>query len=143
MSVTKLKEDLSYWLIKEKDVALYFETLWRKIIPTQDTDILDFKIEDKNWNEVWMELKSRRCSVSQYEDSMIGINKLIEAYKRYNEQWIYTLFMFKFTDGLYYINPFFSLPRFDYRRGRWDRGNIDKKEKGRCYYKTSEMKRIY
>lgn len=142
MSVTKLREDLSYWFLKEKDVSEYFKELWRKIIPTEDTDILDFKIEDKNWNEVWMELKSRRCSVEQYEDSMIGINKLIEAYKRYNEWWIYTIFAFKFTDGLYYINPFFSLPRFDYKRGRWDRGKLDQ-PKGWVYYKTSEMKKIY
>jgi len=136
--MTSFAKDFHFWLESESKVGELFEKLWRTVQPTTDTDILDFKIIDKNKNEVWLELKTRRCAINTYPDTMIGLNKLIEAYKRYNKEWLYTIFVFQFTDWLYYINPFFALPRFDYRRGRYDRGGFDQ-EKGWIYYQTKDL----
>lgn len=141
MSIAKFKEDFNYWLLKELDIAEYFRNFWRNIIPTKDTDVLDFRIEDKNWNNIWLELKSRRCKKDTYPTTMIWLNKLIETYKRYNDNWEYTLFLFNFEDWLYFINPFLSFPEFDYKQGRWDRGSFDKK-KGYCYYLVEDLKLI-
>ena len=132
------KKDFDFWLANEWKVLEYFKELWRKIEPTEDTAILDFKIVDKNWNTVHLELKTRRWAKDDYPDSMIWANKIIEALKRYNEKGEYTLFLFKFTDWLYYINPFFTLPRYDYRKWRWDRWNLDK-EKAWAYYLKEDL----
>lgn len=136
-----LIEDLDFWNSAEKEVKEMFELYWRKVIVQNPTSILDFKIIDKNWNEVFIEIKTRRNEKDKYEDTMIWLNKLIEAYKRYNDSWIYTLFVFKFTDWIFIINPFLVLPRFDFRRGRYDRGNIDK-VKWWCYYRTEILKKF-
>lgn len=136
-----IKEDLEFWFKSEEEVAKQFELFWRQVIPTEWNDVLDFKIVDKNWNEVWLELKTRRANKDDYEDTMIWINKIIEAYKRYNDNWIYTIFAFKFYDWLFIVNPFLVLPRFDYKRGRFDRGNLDK-VKAWAYYKREDLKKI-
>jgi len=134
-------KDFAFGLEGESNVWELFENLGWKVEPTNNTDVLDFKIIDKHSNEVWIELKTRRCEINTYPDTMIGLNKLIEAYKRYNKEWLYTIFVFKFTDWLYYINPFFALPRFDYRKGRYDRGGFDS-EKGWIYFKTTDLVRM-
>ncbi len=140
--ITTFNKDLEWGLGKEKELTEELKEMWRQVIETATTDVLDFKIEDKNGNEVWLELKSRRCEKDTYPDTMIWLNKLIEAYKRYNDSWLYTLFLFKFTDWIYYINPFFHLPRFDYRMGRWDRWKFDK-EKWWIYYNTNELNKLW
>jgi len=139
--IQKLQEDLEFWKLSEGELSSLLKDYGRTVEATPDTDILDFKIIDKHWKEVWLELKTRRCDKSTYPDTMIGINKLIEAFKRYNDDGLFTLFLFKFTDWLYYINPFLNLPRFDYRKGRYDRLWIDS-EKWWCYYLTEDLKKL-
>ena len=62
-----------------------FKKLGWKVEPTNTTDILDFKLLDKKGREIWLELKTRRCEKETYDDTMIGLNKLTEAYKRYDK----------------------------------------------------------
>lgn len=131
--IEAFKKDLSFGEKNEKQLVDIFKELWRKVEETNRTDILDFKLIDKKGRDVWLELKTRRCEKDTYSDTMIWLNKLIEAYKRYDTDGTYTLFLFKFTDGIYYINPFLTTPRFDYKQWRWDRWGFDKK-KGWVYY---------
>jgi hypothetical protein len=132
------QKDLAYGESHEEKVGEMFEKLWRTVERTDTTDILDFKLIDKKWREVWLELKTRRNKKDDYPDTLIWLNKLIEAYKRYDADWLYTLFLFKFTDWIYYVNPFYILPKFDYKMGRFDRMWFDKK-KGYCYYNTKDL----
>lgn len=141
MSLKAFKKDLEFWERSEENIGDMFVKLGRRIERTEGTDILDFKLIDKKGREVWMELKTRRCKKDDYPDSMIGMNKVVEAFKRYDKSWLYTIFLFKFTDWLYYVNPFFVLPRFDYKAWRWDRGWFDKK-KWYAYYNVSDLKLI-
>lgn len=132
------KKDFEYWEQSEIEIKARLEQLGYSVYATESLDILDFHITDKAGNKVWLELKSRRCLSTTYPDSMIWINKLIDAYKRYNESWTTTLFLFRFEDWFFYINPFLSLPRFEYRKGRWDRGDFDK-PKAWCFFKTEDL----
>lgn len=122
----------------EIKLAEQLEKLWRKVEQQSKNSILDFKLFDKKWREVLVELKTRKAEKDKYPDTMIWLNKLIEAYKKYDESGVYTLFMFQFTDWIYWVNPFFALPRFDYLQWRWDRWGFDRK-KGYIYYPTAEL----
>lgn len=132
-------KDFKYWEEWEKSISKALEDLWRRVEKQSTNAIIDFKLFDKKGREVWVEAKTRKCNREDYPDTMIGLNKLIEAYKRYDTDWLYTLFIFKFKDWIYWINPFFVLPRFDYLQWRWDRWGFDKK-KGYIYYSTEELK---
>lgn len=50
----------------------------------------------------WAELKSRRCASDTYDTTIIGINKGWEAVK-HMKRGKKVFFVFKFTDGLFYI----------------------------------------
>ena len=134
----KFLVDESFWIEWEKRLQENLEKIWLKVKATSKTDLLDFDIVDSKGNKVWLELKSRRCKKDAYPDTMIWINKLIEAYKRYNDNWQKSLFVFKYEDWIFYLDPFEVIPRFDYRMWRWDRGDFDK-PKGWCYYPVNEL----
>lgn len=133
-----INRDLLFGEQNEQEVVDIFIDLWYKIISTDREDILDFKLIDSQDREIWLELKTRRCYKNTYPDTMIWLNKLIEAYRRYDRDWTYTLFLFNFHDWLYYINPFYILPRFDFKKWRQDRGEVDK-EKWYIYYETKHL----
>jgi hypothetical protein len=69
---------------------------------------------------------------------MIGANKLAEAWSIYYKSGVRTLFLFRFTDGLYIYSPT-EIYRTEFKAGRWDRGTIDQK-KGWLYINTNELK---
>ena len=136
--MNKLQEDLNFWKEAEQDIIKLFEDIKWVVKANSNTDILDFEIIDSNWNQVFIELKTRRNNKLDYPDTMIWLNKLIEVFKRYEDTWIYTLFFFKFEDWLYFVNPFYALPRFEYRKGRYDRWDLDK-VRGWIFYRNEDL----
>jgi len=71
-----------------------------------------------------IELKSRRCSVNTYPDTMVGLNKLEYAKKHTDKK---VVFCFNFNEGLYYhiFNP---EKEYSIRQGgRCDRGKAEYK----------------
>jgi hypothetical protein len=136
-----IKKDLDFWEENEKIVLDYFMESWFNIEKNWKTDIIDFSIT-KDWNKVNLELKTRRVSSDKYEDTVIGANKVAEAYKNFYSDWEETFFLFAFTDWLYYLNPLDIIPRREFKKLRWDRGDIDK-PKGWLYYKITLLKKIY
>lgn len=135
----KFNIDKHFGDVWEKELESLFNDMWLEVTPTSETDILDFKLINKNWDRVFVELKTRRCEKGTYPDTMIWINKLVEAYDRYNRDWAKTFFVFKYNDWIYFIDPFEHLPaRFDYRKWRYDRWEFDK-PKWWCYYHTSQL----
>lgn len=137
MSRWIITKDLDYWLDKEKELIEVFTTLWYELTETSLTDILDFTLLH-NWNKVNVELKSRRCSREAYPDTMIWANKLAEAYKKFYTDWEETLFIFNYDDWIYYVNPFTTTARIEYKKFRWDRWGFDK-PKGYLFYNTNEL----
>jgi len=133
--------DYNFWIEWENKILQYFIDIGYKVQRNGITEIHDFIITNKSDIPIHIELKTRRCTVSQYEDTLIGANKLWEARNKYYSSWEETLFLFQYEDWLYYINPLEFLPRKEYVLQRWDRW-IDKK-KGWIYFKTSDLKKIY
>lgn len=136
------KEDYSFGVESERVVMEYLKKLWYNIeIDENKMSIHDWKITHE-WRAVNVELKTRRCNHNTYDDSLIGANKLGEAWKKYYSKWEETLFFFSYTDWLFYINPLDALPRREYTTQRWDRWDFDR-AKGWIYFQTSELKKIY
>ena len=138
MSVVKFKEDYKFWVDKERDIGEMLEQkgyiIWEA---HKTTDIHD--ISFSKWKNLYSwEIKSRRNTKDQYEDTMIGANKLEEAWWRYYKEWVETIFFFIFTDWIYFLRPFECIPRIEYKAGRWDRGAIDRK-KGWAYFATASL----
>jgi hypothetical protein len=90
---------------------------------------------------VSIELKTRRCESTAYEDTLIWSNKLGEAWNRFYKNWEETLFFFQFIDWLFYINALDYLPKREYKLQRWDRG-IDSK-KGWIYFNLKDLIKIH
>jgi len=133
-----LRSNLSHWEESEDNIKTKLERLGFSVTDTNKTAIHDFLIE-RNWITYSVELKTRNCERLTYQDSMIGANKLAEAWQKWYKDWIETLFLFQYTDGLYYVAPLkWETPRKDYKAWRFDRGKIDWK-KGWIYYKTAEL----
>lgn len=97
------------------------------------TSVLDFYVRKKNKDGrkkdivYYIELKSRRNWKDDYDKTMIGANKMAEAWSKFYKEWIETIFLFSFTDGDYCYNPIKEYYT-EYRAGRWDRGSIDQKK---------------
>lgn len=135
-------KDQEFWTAGEKELEWVLTKLWLKFTSTSDLDILDFEVYTEKGERIYLELKTRRCEKDTYKDTMIWVNKLTEAYSRYNKEWAKTLFLFKFTDGFYFINPFeWKLPRFSYWLWRFDRLGFDK-PKGHIFYGREDLIKI-
>lgn len=120
----------------------YLKSLWYNIEENKETSILDWRITHE-WKTVHIELKSRRCKHSDYDDTMIWENKLINAKEKFEKNWDETLFFFSYTDWLYYINPIQNEPdRLETRMGRYDRLGFDK-PKPWIFYNVDRLKKIY
>lgn len=138
----KLFKDLQFGFDSEKEVEEILVSLWLNVTRTEDVAILDYIITDCNNNRINIELKTRRNKSTDYPTTMIGANKLGEAYNNFYKNGIITLFLFKFTDGIYYLNPFEqSSDAIEYKAWRWDRGSLDWK-KGWLYYNIEHLKQI-
>ena len=69
-----------------------------------------------------IELKSRRCGVNTYPDTMVGLNKLNYAKKHPDKQ---IIFCFNFNEGLYY-HMYTPDKEYSIREGgRNDRGKAE------------------
>lgn len=133
-------EDLKFGEESEKKISDYLISIGYEVFSTKTTDIHDFVVS-KNWKTVSIELKTRRCESTAYEDTLIWSNKLGEAWNRFYKNWEETLFFFQFIDWLFYINALDYLPKREYKLQRWDRG-IDSK-KGWIYFNLKDLIKIH
>ena len=142
MSITKLKHDLAYWEAKEDTVIEKLEKAWwTEVEKTGKMNVHDYKAIDNEWTRWSLELKTRRCEKEQYSDTLIWANKLAKAWEIYYKTGVETLFLFQYTDGLFYLNPHNHSPRREFKLQRWDRGGVDDK-KGWLYYNTNNLKKL-
>lgn len=109
--------DLHFGLEKEKEYLELFQHYFSNNLKrTKQNSVFDY--EDSN---CLIELKSRRCFLKTYSDTMIGVNKIQKA--KCSNQTIY--FVFSFLDGLYYWKYDETVYlRYD-RGGRKDRGKYE------------------
>ena len=91
------KEDLQFGEAGELASMPLLETyLNTKLIRCGGYSLLDFRNENQT---VWAELKTRRCSSTQYPTLMVGKNKVDSCRDPSRAYW----FAFALTDGLYAI----------------------------------------
>ena len=142
MSVTKLLNDIAFGEKAEDTViTLLREQGWTEIEKTGKMNVHDYRATNSEWTKFSLELKTRKCTKEQYEDTLIGANKMAKAYELFYKEGIETLFLFSFTNGLFYLNPFDHSPRREYKLQRFDRGGVDSK-KWWLYYDTTSLKEI-
>jgi hypothetical protein len=102
----------------EETIATYFNT---KLTKLSRFHKFDFITEDK----VFIELKSRRFKHDRYPTTMVGLDKF-----KYLAPHQTALFIFNFTDGIYYYEyNQNSILAFEIRLGgRTNRGCVEQKE---------------
>lgn len=119
------KKDIQFGESKEinllEDINKHFNTKLKKLGKMHP---FDFTNEEYSH---YFELKSRRCRLRTYAETMIGMSKIKFIHHHPNRN--YT-FLFSFTDGLYYID--YDKELFDTFRvdvgGRCDRGEDEYKD---------------
>ena len=137
-----IKEDLEFWLASEEKTKESIKLLWLDIYKNTDKYSTFYFYIILNWIKFNIELKTRRFNKDKYSTTIIGANKLAEAYNLFYKYWEYSLFLFKFTDWLFYINPFQTFPeKFDYIKYRYDRGSLDA-PKGWCLYNINKLTNV-
>ena len=95
--MVNIKKDLQFGLESEEKVLSILQTKINKnIIKTSEFHPFDYFCDN-----IYYELKTRRCSHDQYPDTMVGKNKLTFALANPDNKYV---FLFNFTDGLYYHN---------------------------------------
>lgn len=62
----KLLADLAFWFESEQEIKEHLEALGLSVTITGDKEILDYEIRDSQWNQIMIELKTRRCESSTY-----------------------------------------------------------------------------
>lgn len=134
--VEKLLSDLKFGFDSEDNVLKVLEDEGYTVEKTSNTALTDFFIT-KGSKRFHAELKTRTVAKNAYVDTMIWANKLWEAWNLYYKEGVETLFLFKFTDGLYFYNPIKQY-RTEYKAWRWDRWWIDKK-KGWIYVNNKDL----
>ena len=97
MNQLKFQKDLQFGLQSEKDqlpiIRKYFND------PTIERATKTFSVNDYLSSNKRLELKTRTFNYNKYETTMIGLSKTKDAIKFDGEYF----FLFKFTDGLYFI----------------------------------------
>lgn len=87
--------DLNFGKLKEVEIKEILETYFNiKLNTSNKYNLIDFYNDD-----IYIELKSRRNTYEKYNTTIIGSNK-IDYIKTLNKK---CLFVFNFTNGLYYI----------------------------------------
>lgn len=133
--------DKAFWDVWEDKILDIVTSMNLKIVKTGELDLLDFNILNSKWERIFLEIKSRRNNYKTYPDTIIWMNKLEEALRRYNK-WEKTLFVFNFLDWTYFVNPLDVFPvRVEYKKWRYDRWKMDKK-KWWCYYDIKSLTKI-
>jgi hypothetical protein len=119
----KKKEDIIYGnnneIIIKNIIEKYFNI--DDLKKTKSNDIFDFIS-----NNIYFEVKSRRCTKNKYNDTMIGYNKILYLKKNNINQ---AYFIFMFEDGNYFYKYIEDDKDCNIRiGGRWDRGITEKKQ---------------
>ena len=97
--MVNISKDLEFGLKSEdKILSLLHNKIDVDIIKTSAFHSFDYFLAS---NDTYYELKTRRCSHDQYPDTMVGKNKLTFALANPDNKYV---FLFNFTDGLYYHN---------------------------------------
>ena len=111
------KSDLIFGMeMEDKVLNLLKEKVNKNITQTLNYHSFDYFCSESN---TYYELKSRRVKHNQYPDTMVGYNKLKWAKEHSENKYV---FLFQFTDGLYYHN-WNPDKEYDIRTGgRCDRG---------------------
>ena len=93
--MSKKYSDLVFGKLKEIEIKEILEGYFNtKLNTSSKYNLIDFYNDD-----IYIELKSRRNTYSQYNTTIIGSNKIDYA-KSLNKK---IIFVFNFIDGLYYI----------------------------------------
>jgi len=106
------------------------DTLFSKIREKYGEDIIKtsrYDTFDYENATTQIELKNRRCKHNTYPSMMIGLNKLKKAEQTKKNR--KTIFLFNFTDGLYYWN-YDKEQYYTAYGGRKDRGIDERKTTG-------------
>ncbi len=139
--MNKFSDDLQFGEESEGKIKQHFMALGWEVEETSRTAVLDFKLTKKK-NTMYVELKTRRMLSDKYDTTLIGANKVAKAWEIYYKEGAITLFFFKFTDWLYYINPFTTPPaKLEYKQFRWWRWPVDKPH-GYCLYDVKHFKQL-
>jgi hypothetical protein len=93
-----------------------------KLKRTREFSLFDLR---DNKNKIIVEVKERKNIINKYPTTMIGENKFIKA-KDYFDRGYKVLFVFKFTDGIYYYEYCDEKLKIDIG-GRCDRGRPEYK----------------
>ena len=112
-----------------KDISHFFND---SIVPTSDT-YSKYDFEGKNYI---YELKSRTCKLGTYPTTLLPVDKVIKTRKQ--------IFLFHFTDGLYYIeknsdDDFKDIEIASFRRFRI---GVNDKEKPYYHIPTTLLKKV-
>ena len=95
--MVNISKDLKFGLESEDKILLLLQNkIDVNITKTSAFHSFDYFLSS---NDTYYELKTRRCSHDQYPDTMVGKNKLTFAQNNPDNKYI---FLFNFTDGLYY-----------------------------------------
>lgn len=116
------KKDLEMGTINENQI----QTIIKEYFKCNDLKKLDkYNVFDfySPLNELYFEVKSRRCNYMSYPTTIIGYNKFVEASKLNGDKY----FVFIFNDGNYYYK-YINDDKFDIANGgRNDRGKDEYK----------------
>tara|TARA_R110002153_G_scaffold87603_1_gene216444 strand:+ start:288 stop:686 length:399 start_codon:yes stop_codon:yes gene_type:complete len=119
--MVNIKKDLQFGLAQEDKVLSILQTKINKnIIKTSQFHPFDYFCDN-----IYYELKTRRNKHDTYNDTMCGYNKL--TFAKENPQYTY-MFIFNFTDGLYYHNWIKDKWYNVKISGRSDRGKLELQE---------------
>jgi hypothetical protein len=127
------KRDYEFGIKSQIDVFPILSTFFGgNITPTTNKmDPWDFVGDDNVY-----ELKSRCVTYSKYPTTIVGLDKIKDIAKK-------IVFLFKFTDGLYYIRYDKALfDTFTVEAFRRYRVGVNDKEKAYIYIPTEHLKRI-
>jgi len=113
-------EDLKFGMeAEDKVLTLLKNKINKNIIQTPKYHSFDYFDASNN---TYYELKTRRVKHNAYADTMCGVNKLKWAEEHPENKYV---FLFKFTDGLFYHN-WLCDKLYDMRAGgRCDRGRVE------------------
>ena len=114
-----MSTDYSYGMKKERETL---KILQEKFGESLKKTIGKYNQFDFINDDTLIELKSRRCGVNTYPDTMVGLNKLEYAKKNLDKK---IIFCFNFNEGLYYHQ---YCPDKEYKirdGGRTDRGKAE------------------
>tara|TARA_R110002110_G_scaffold303252_2_gene517333 strand:+ start:432 stop:839 length:408 start_codon:yes stop_codon:yes gene_type:complete len=112
--------DLQFGMEMEtKTLTLLKEKVNKNITQTLNFHSFDYFCSESN---TYYELKSRRVKHDAYADTMCGYNKLKWAKQHPENKYV---FLFQFTDGLYY-HDWKADKKYSVRKGgRCDRGSLE------------------